>query len=194
MDLSSTTEVRLRKVFKRVNRFMLLIFRLGLAGWGNGNKYAGWIMIIKHRGRKSGLTRYAPVNYYEQGDFVYCTAGFGPKTHWYLNLQADPHVELWLPTGRWAGSAEDVTEDPQSVDLLRKVLIASGFAGPLFGANPRRMTDEDLKRMLETYRVVRIRKEQALTGPGGPGDLAWIWPLSSFLLAGLLLRRRRKQA
>ncbi len=193
MDISPTAEVRLRKIFKRLNQFMLLLWRLGLASYGNGNKYAGWIMVIKHRGRKSGLIRYAPVNYFEQGEFVYCTAGFGPKTHWYRNLQVDPQVELWLPNGRWAGSAEDISDDPHSVDLLRQVLIASGFAGPLFGANPRRLSDGDIKRMFETYRLVRIRKEQAVTGPGGPGELVWIWPLSTFLLAGLLLRRRKER-
>ena len=80
---------------------------------------------------------------------------------------------------------------PAACELLRKVLIAAGFAGPLFGANPRKLSDGDLTRMLENYRLVRIRKELPLTGPGGPGEFAWIWPLATFILLGLLLRRRR---
>ena len=123
MDLSPSAEARLRQIFRALNRFMLFIFRLGLGNFGNGNRYAGWIMVIKHRGRKSGLTRYAPVNYFEEGDFVYCTAGFGPRTHWYGNLQADPKVELWLPNSRWAGTAEDIQHgSPRRGDLTQASL------------------------------------------------------------------------
>jgi deazaflavin-dependent oxidoreductase (nitroreductase family) len=191
MDISPIAEARLRRIFRSFNRFMVFVFRLGLGNIGNGNRYVGWIMVIKHRGRKSGLTRYAPVNYFEDGDFVYCTAGFGPRTHWYRNMQADPRVELWLPDSRWAGTAEDISTDPRGVEILRQVLFAAGFAGPLFGANPRKLSDDDLARMLKKYRLVRIRKAQALTGPDGPGEYAWIWPLATFILLGLLLRRRR---
>jgi deazaflavin-dependent oxidoreductase (nitroreductase family) len=192
MDLSPATEDRIRQIFKIFNRFMLLLWRLGLASYGNPTEFGGAIMVIKHRGRKTGLTRYTPVNYAVAGDDIYCTAGFGPSTHWFRNLQANPEVELWLPDGRWGGLAEDASGDPQRVPLLRKVLVASGFAGPLFGVNPRRMNDAQIEAMLDTYRLVRIRKTGPLTGPGGPGDLAWIWPVSTLLLLALLLRRRKR--
>jgi deazaflavin-dependent oxidoreductase (nitroreductase family) len=192
MELTPRAEVRLRRIFKAFNRFMLLLWRLGLARYGNPSRYGGAIMVIKHHGHKTGLTRYAPVNYAAAGDQVYCTAGFGPATHWYRNLMANPEVELWLPDGRWRGIAEDASDDPQRVTWLRKVLVASGFAGPLFGFNPRRMTDGQIEGMLDTYRLVRIRKTAPITGPGGPGDLAWVWPLSTLLLLGLLLRRRKQ--
>jgi deazaflavin-dependent oxidoreductase (nitroreductase family) len=192
MNLSPSTEIRLRRGFKILNRFMLMLWRLGLGRYGNGNKFAGWIMVIKHRGHRTGRTRYAPVNYAEVGDDIYCTAGFGPGTHWYRNLLADPRVELWLPDGRWSGLAEDASQDPQRIAFFRQVLIASGFAGPLFGLNPHRMSDNELESVLEGYRLVRIRKTGPLTGPGGPGELAWIWPLSTFFMLALLLRRRKR--
>lgn len=192
MDLSPATTTRLRALFRVFNSFMLLLWRLGLASYGNKGELAGAIMVIKHRGRKTGKIRYAPVNYYEQGDSVYCTAGFGADTHWYRNMLAEPRVELWLPDGCWSGVAEDASDDPQRVAHLRSVLIASGFAGPLFGVNPRRMSDLQIEQLFDSYRLVRIRKDSPLTGPGGPGDLAWIWPLATFMLLGLLLRRRRR--
>ena len=192
MTFSTAAESRLRRAFKALNRFMLLLWRLGLARFGNPSRYGGAIMVIKHRGHKTGLTRFAPVNYAELGENVYCTAGFGTSTHWYRNLMAEPEVELWLPESRWRGVAEDASDDPQRSALLRKVLIASGFAGPLFGVNPRRMSDQQVEALFESYRLVRIRKVSPVTGPGGPGDLAWVWPLSTFLLLGLLLRRRKR--
>jgi deazaflavin-dependent oxidoreductase (nitroreductase family) len=194
MELSAELEVRLRKIFRVFNKFMLAIWRLGLARFGNPTDLGGAIMVIKHTGRKSGLTRYAPVNYFEQGEFVYCTAGFGEQTHWYQNIMTKPEVELWLPNSRWSGVAEDISDSEQRVSLLRGVLVASGVAGPLFGVNPRKMSDDDLEGLLDHYRLVRIRKISPVTGPGGPGDLSWVWPLSTFLLLFALISGKRSRS
>ena len=77
MELTQITEQRLRRIFKIFNRFMLLLWRLGLGSWGNGTEFGGSIMVIKHTGRKTGLTRYTPVNYAVVDGDIYCTAGFG---------------------------------------------------------------------------------------------------------------------
>jgi deazaflavin-dependent oxidoreductase (nitroreductase family) len=186
------TEDNLRIIFKFFNRFMLLLWRLGLGSWGNGTKFGGSLMVIKHTGRKTGLVRHTPVNYAIVNGDIYCTAGFGKVSDWYRNIMVHPEVEVWLPDGRWAGVAEDATDDEYSHLLLQQVIIASGFAGPLFGVNPKQLSDEDFKDLLESYRLIRIRRADALTGPGGPGDLSWIWPLSTFVLLWLLIRKRRK--
>lgn len=186
------TEDNLRIIFKFFNRFMLLLWRLGLGSWGNGTKFGGSLMVIKHTGRKTGLVRHTPVNYAIVNGDIYCTAGFGKVSDWYRNIMVHPEVEVWLPDGRWAGVAEDATDDEYSHLLLQQVIIASGFAGPLFGVNPKQLSDEDFKDLLESYRLIRIRRADALTGPGGPGDLSWIWPLSTFVLLWLLIRKRRR--
>lgn len=183
---------QLRKVFKAFNRFMVLLFRLGLGSFGNGTRYGGYIMVIKHIGRNTGLTRLTPVNYAGADGDIYCTSGFGKAADWYLNIKANPLVEVWLPDGRWVGIAEDVTGLENAASHLRQVIVASGLAGPLFGVNPKKLSDQDFQEMLQSYRLIRIRKENALTGAGGPGDLAWVWPLTTFILMWLLLRRRRK--
>ncbi len=191
MELTQISEQRLRAIFKSFNRFMLLLWRLGLGSWGNGTEFGGSIMVIKHTGRKTGLTRYTPVNYAVVDDDIYCTAGFGRVCDWYSNLRAIPQVEIWLPDGRWAGVAEDVSDSKDRGALLRQVIIASGFAGPLFGADPKKLTDADFEKLMDRYRLIRIQRKGAVTGPGGPGDLAWVWPLSTFILLLLWFRRRR---
>ncbi len=188
----NVSEDNLRRIFKSFNRFMLLLWRLGLGTWGNGTSFGGSLMVLMHTGRKTRLTRRTPVNYTIIDGDVYCTAGFGVVSDWYLNIMANPEVEVWLPEGRWAGIAKDVTEQENSHFIFRQVLIASGFAGPLFGANPKQLSDLDLINLLESYRLIRIRPARALTGPGGPGELAWVWPAATFVLLGLLLFRRRK--
>jgi deazaflavin-dependent oxidoreductase (nitroreductase family) len=192
-EISSSDE-RFRQMFKIGNRFMVLLFRLGLGNWGNRPE-TSQVMVLVHRGRKSGLLRKTPVNYAVVDDVIYCTAAFGQRADWYRNVLADPHVQVWLPDGWYAGEAEEVPDDDaQRNALMRQVLIASGFAAPLFaGVNPKTASDAQLAEISASYRLIRIYPTEACTGPGGPGDLAWIWPLSSAVLLGLLfLGRRRK--
>ncbi|MBK5108829.1 MAG: nitroreductase family deazaflavin-dependent oxidoreductase [Anaerolineales bacterium] len=188
----SVSDENLRMIFKSFNRFMLLLWRLGLGAWGNGTSFGGSLMVLKNTGRKTGLIRQTPVNYTIIDGDIYCTAGFGKGSDWFLNIIANPEVEVWLPDSRWAGVAQDVTNMENSHIIFRQVLIASGFAGPLFGANPKQLSDLDLINLLESYRLIRIRPANALTGPGGPGDLAWVWPAATVVLLGLLLLRRKK--
>ena len=188
----SRSEQHLRRGFKYLNRFMLLVWRLGLGSYGNPTKWGGAIMVLTHTGRKTGLRRRTPINYAIIDGELYCTAGFGRYADWYRNILANPDVEVWLPDGWWAGVAEDVSDSPQRQDLLRQVLIGSGFAAYAAGVNPHAMSDEELDSSTSSYRLLHIRRTEPRTGPDGPGDLAWIWPVSTMLLLLALLRRKRR--
>ena len=157
-----TATERWRQFFKCVNRFMLLMWRLGLGRWINAwPAVGGRIMVLGHTGRSSGLRRQTPVNYAQISGEVYCTAGFGPRCDWYRNMLANPQVEVWLPDGRWSGRAEDVSECDEHLSRLRQVLIASGFAAHLAGINPRTISDEQLAAASPDYRLIRIRRTEA---------------------------------
>jgi deazaflavin-dependent oxidoreductase (nitroreductase family) len=184
---------RLRRAFRWLNRSMLLHWRLGLGPFANRRELSGQIMVLVHVGRKTGRTRRTPVNYAIVDGDVYCTAGFGQVADWYRNLLANPQVELWLPHGWWAGVAEDISDSPDRLSLLRQVLYASGFAARLAGIDPLGMTDQELEAVSRPYRLIRVRRTHALTGPGGPGDLAWVWPLATAGLLGVLLLPRRRR-
>ncbi|MCE7988073.1 MAG: nitroreductase family deazaflavin-dependent oxidoreductase [Caldilinea sp. CFX5] len=180
-----TNEECLRQGFKSFNRFMILLWRLGLGAWVNGwPTVGGRIMVLTHTGRKSGMRRRTPVNYAEIDGALYCTAGFGPGSDWYRNLLVNPQVEVWLPQGWWAATAADVTNRAERLSILRQVLINSGFAARAAGIDPVRMSDVELRVATSGYRLVQIQRTAACTGRGGPGELAWIWPL---LTLGLLL-------
>ena len=188
------TEERLRQGFKQFNRFMMLIWRLGLGPWVNAwPEVGGRIMVITHIGRKTGIKRRTPVNYTIAGGEIYCTAGFGSKSDWYRNIIANPDVEVWLPDGWWAGVAEDVTYIDIRTPLLRQVLIDSGFAARAAGIDPVGMPGEEFEAVTADYRLIRIRLTEARTGSGGPGELAWLWPLATMILLPLALLRRRKR-
>ena len=83
-----------RSVFRIFNKFFMVpMFRLGFGAF-MGNPVTGYIMVIKTIGRKSGKLRFTPVNYAILDGNIYCTAGFGRKAHWYLNLMANPQVGI----------------------------------------------------------------------------------------------------
>ena len=160
MDVSNFTPEQmnnLRKLFHKMNRFMVWMWKMG---WGRMiNLWPagfGRIMVIKHRGRKSGKEYLTPVNYALVDGEIYCTAGFGSISDWYRNMLVFPRVELWLPEGKRIACAEEVSDSPQRVFLLRQVMIASGFAAPLFGMDPKKLNDEQLDAMSRDYRLVHF--------------------------------------
>ena len=181
-------EEQLRQGFRYFNRFMLVMWRLGMGPLLNmGPIMAGRYMVITHTGRKSGQKHRTPVNYAVVDDEVYCTAGFGSVSDWYRNIIANPQVEVWLPDGWWSGIAEEVTHPEARLPLLRAVLIGSGFAALAVGVDPNKMTDEELDAATQEYRVIHIRRVAACTGKDGPGDLVWVWPIATTVLLLLAL-------
>jgi deazaflavin-dependent oxidoreductase (nitroreductase family) len=200
-DMSPEQTERMRQMFKKFNKFMLAMWRLGLGSWVNSwPEYGGRIFVVSHKGRTSGLQRRTPLNYaIIEGD-VYCTAGFGSNADWYLNVKKNPNVEVWLSGGLfktdawWEGVAEEVpVDDPNWLSAMRTVLIGSGAVAPMMGIHPKTATDEELKAAVETYHLVRISRKAPLTGEGGPGELAWVWPLAASVLALVLLVRPRRR-
>ena len=160
MDVSTPASRQLnslRKFFHSMNRFMVWMWK---RGWGKQiniwPEKMGRVMIIKHRGRKSGKEYLTPVNYANLNGEIYCTAGFGSISDWYRNMLVNPQVELWLPEANRSACAEDISDSPDRLFLLRQVIIASGFAGPLFGVNPKKLNDEQFNSATKDYRLVHF--------------------------------------
>jgi len=190
-----TQEDVLRQLFKFFNHFMLLLWRLGLGSWVNFSpQVSGRIMVITHRGRMTGRKLRTPANYAILNGDIYCTAGFGKKSDWYRNILASPEVEVWLPDGWWSGIAEEVVDPVHRIPILRQVLIGSGFAARMAGINPYLYSDKELDQTTFNYRLIRIRNLEPCTGPGGPGDLAWVWPLATMILLPIAIFKRKNKS
>ena len=164
MDVANFTPKQLntlRRVFHAMNPFMVFMLRIGL-GWTMNlwPAVSGRIMVIKHRGRKSGRDYLTPVNFAVVDGEVYCMAGFGSISDWYKNMMENPEVLLWLPQGKRRARAEDVSDSPRRVHLIRQVIIGAGFAGPLFGVDQRRLDDGQLAAVTKDYRLLHFIMEK----------------------------------
>ena len=189
--MNTANEQTARQAFKYFNRFMLILWRLGLGSWINfWPDVVGRILVLTHKGRRTGKYHQTPVNYAVVDGEIYCTAGFGSNADWYRNIRINPTVEIWLPDGWYEATAQDLSGSPDRLPILRAVLIASGFAAKAFGEiDPKIITDEELAAKTSDYRLIHLDLTSPRTGKGGPGDLAWVWPLATFLLIPLALRR-----
>lgn len=190
--LEPRTLEAMRRGFNLMNKGMVPLWRLGLGrmlnSWPQG---AGQMLVLEHVGRRSGAEYRTPVDFSRVGDGLYCVAAFGDKTHWYRNILAAPEIAVWLPDGRWLASAEDASDDHRRLDLMRQVLIDSGFAARLIGLDPGRMSDEDLDRATASYRLLRIHPLRQEASSDGPGSLAWVWALGLVTVLALGVGRRR---
>lgn len=154
---------------------------------------SGHVMVLTHIGRKTGVKRYQPLNYAIVDDDIYCIAAFGGISDWYHNVRTNPNVEVWLPDGWWAGIAEDVSDSPVRTQLIRQIMIRSGFVAYMAGLNPHKMTDDEIDAESKQYRLLRIKRHTACTGSDGPGNLEWVWHIATIILLGLVIFRRRRK-
>ena len=176
-----------RAFFRLLNKYLMVpIFRLGF-GSLMGNPITSYVMVLKTTGRKSGKIRYAPVNYAIQDGYIYCLAGFGPKTHWYLNLKANPKLEVILPGRAFSGEVEEITDPKEGLPIVRQVIKNAGIAGFLEGYNPFKPTEEQLKKTFEKAPLLRIRQTGIGSGPADPQGWLWISFIFITIIAVCLL-------
>ena len=182
----------LQRGFLVVNHsFMAPLMRHGL-GWLVGNPLTGHLMLLRTRGRRSGLMREAPLGYVMRDGAVYCVAGYGEPTPWFRNLLADPNVEVILPTRRFKGTAQPVTDPVEWLGAYRALIASFGLLGRAVVGDIRRLDDGTLLERHRSLPVVRITPrygdEPLVAGPFDPGGRGWILPYGATLVAVVAVR------
>lgn len=145
-----------RLFFRLLNSlFILPAFRTGL-GRIVSNPVTGRVMVLILKGRRTGRTRYTPVGYATMNGRIYCYRGERSRGAWYLNLLAEPRLEIMLPEGRIRGYAEVVTDEEEKFTALRKILKNGGLSGLVYGFNPWTVEEGVLRERMRGVKVVRI--------------------------------------
>jgi deazaflavin-dependent oxidoreductase (nitroreductase family) len=174
----------MRRIFWYLNKyFMVPLFRLGL-GPIFGNPIAGYIMVMKTIGRKSGKTYYTPVNYAIHKGNVYCISGGRRTSDWFRNLLATPEIEIILPGGAIFARTEEVSDPDEKHIVARQVLINAGFAGFFEGYNPRRISDAELQEKISDLPMLRF--QPLGIGSGAVDPTGWAWVLTTLVTIAII--------
>jgi deazaflavin-dependent oxidoreductase (nitroreductase family) len=169
---------------------MLPLARLGVSPL-LANPLVGYVAELRTTGRHSGQIRSAPVNYAIIDSAIYCLAGWGRSTHWFINLRAKPRVELRLPGSAIIGHAEEVTDLAEAHRAIVRVARNAGIGLFFDGINPLTANDADILARNGWMPVIRIRPTGIGTGPLDPGGRGWLVPA---LIVGLWLLSRARTA
>ena len=186
----------IQRGFLWLNRwFMAPALRAGL-GPVIGNPVTAHLMLLRTLGRRSGQVREAPLGYVIRDGFVYCVAGYGARTPWFLNLIDNPTVEVALPGRTVRGVAEPVTDGAEWLRAYRSLIGSFGLVGRLVDGGVDRLDDATL---LETHRVLPVVRIRSLdppgplrAGPWDPGGHGWVlaWGVLAGVVAVALWVRR----
>lgn len=181
----------LRRGFRALNRwFMTPIHRAGLGAWLS-TPIGGYMLLLRVRGRNSGVMRETPLGYLVAEGSAWVVAGFGPRTEWYRNLLVDPAVEIRMPGGRHAGIATEELDPAVRARILPPLLKSMGGPALMIGVNAWKASDEAIIAALAWVPLVRIRPDDGSleAGPDDPGGRAWIWRQALVLAGGWLAWR-----
>lgn len=77
--------------------FHVWLYRRTAGRWGGTLDRGGKVLLLTTTGRKTGLQRTVPLMYFDDGGVVFVSnsaAGTPAPPAWFLNLQADPNVEV----------------------------------------------------------------------------------------------------
>src|SRR5512141_1126583 len=95
-------------LFKWLFKMPILQYKLGL-GWLTGK----YILLLTTTGRRSGKLRYTPLEYIydKEHDKYRIAAGWGGKTDWYRNIQANPKVHVQVGRRKFDAAAEIASDE-----------------------------------------------------------------------------------
>ncbi len=177
-------------MFRRLNKWLMVpALRAGLGAW-LGTPLGGWLVLLRVRGRRTGLVRETPLNYLVAEGSAWVMAGFGERTEWYRNLLADPAVEAWLPGRRVTARAAVVPDEAIRARILPALARSTGLPSFLAGFNPWRDDDAAILEALRGVPLVRLDPDDGWLepGPDDPGGGGWVWRQAVVLLATMALK------
>ncbi len=116
-------------MLRALSRLPLWLYRLGL-GWLLGRRF----LRLVHIGRKSGRSRETvlEVVLVEPEGFV-VASGFGPRSDWYLNLQAEPRARVQVGV-KWFQARARFLRDQEAAEALRRYAALHPWAWRLLGS------------------------------------------------------------
>ena len=185
-----------RGVVRLLLRLPLIFYRLGLGDLMN----AAHIMVLGTRGRKSGLTRYTPVEYRRHGSKIYLYSAWGERPHWFQNIQDCPEVLIQQGRHQFSARASVVTNSGESLRVLHLFRRIAPFVyDPLIArlSARERVDERSLPDVSQEITIIRIDEiPGTLDLRPLPTSLVWVWPtlLALGVVATLVIALTRSRS
>jgi deazaflavin-dependent oxidoreductase (nitroreductase family) len=154
---------------KRLFKLPILFYRLGM-GWFVGRIF----MVITTIGRKSGQPRRTAIEFHEFKGRKYIFSGWGTRTDWYRNIEANPHITIQT----WH-SAESVLAHRLTSDAELTEAFEFAMSNPTMRM-VMRFVDSDLTleqflAQKDRFTFVTFDPINQQTPPPLKVDLWWFW-------------------
>ena len=127
---------------------------IGLYRAGLGFLFGSRMLLLQHTGRTSGQARYVVLEVVEHpaADQYIVVSGFGVKSQWYRNVQADPRVRVSCGTRRSAPARATLLSHDESAAVLRRYAAAH----PKAWANLRATIEHAVGGPVDSLPMVRL--------------------------------------
>jgi deazaflavin-dependent oxidoreductase (nitroreductase family) len=88
---------------------------------GLGRLLGRRMAMLEHHGRKTGTARYAVLEVIRHGPHeVVLVSGYGPRSQWFRNIQANPAVRVWTAGQRAVPAHAEILSTCQSREELEQ--------------------------------------------------------------------------
>lgn len=158
-----------------------LVFKAPLFLWrmGFGRWLGRTMLVLTTRGRNTGRPRHTMVSFVRVNGRDYVLSGWGPRTQWFRNLQANPRVTVQTALSTYSANARRVGEETEFRAVAKALLEGGGdshFEPWLESLDIERNLEDLLAKRERVYLLALDRTVQP-----GPApleiDLIWLWPL-----------------
>ncbi len=158
-------------LLKWLFKLPILLYRLGL-----GSLVGRLFMVMTTIGRKSGLLRRTAIEFHEFKGRKYIFSGWGTKTDWYRNIEANPYITIQTWRGAESVKARRITSETElseafefamSNPTMRIVIKSVGF-------------DLSLNQFLaqkDRFTFVTFDPTEEPTPEPLKADLTWVWAI-----------------
>ena len=174
---------------KWISKAPLKLWRLGL-----GPLLGHYLLVLTHKGQKSGRIYHTIVEYHEHNGNIYIPAAYGPQTDWYQNISAHPQVTVQIASGSESRAAVRVTDDQEILDVfayfLKRIPPLIKIYLKSHGIEPE--PDDVIANKDKIYWVRLERTPEPALLPL-EADLAWVWMAAAGFLFILLSSSRKKK-
>jgi deazaflavin-dependent oxidoreductase (nitroreductase family) len=165
-----------------------VLFKTPVLWWRMGLRPFLWrrMILLATWGRKTRRPRYTMLSYTLHAGKAYLISGWGAKTDWYRNLNADPHVTAQLGGPPFATLARRVEDVEEYTTVMRVMLCGGGDSHfrPWMKSLDIDYNLEDLIAKRDRVYLVALDLSENAGPPALRADLSWMLVV---LLAGLLV-------